>query len=172
MGFLGGTSGKEPTCQSRRHKRHGFDPWIGRIPLEKGMQSTPVFFSRESLGQRSLAGCSPWGCQELDTTEVTEHACTHLYWMVAPSRITFEGYLLLPPFLPDSQVIHVVCLSPPPPCLVPSCTTCHALEKELSTIYNRKMQCSPFIEFYLLKYVQAGHSILHVLCYIIFSITK
>ena len=25
-------SGKEPACQSRRYKRHGFDPWIGEIP--------------------------------------------------------------------------------------------------------------------------------------------
>ena len=26
LGFLRGTSGKEPTCQHRRSKRHGFDP--------------------------------------------------------------------------------------------------------------------------------------------------
>ena len=28
----GGTSGKEPTCQFRRHKRFRFDPWVGKIP--------------------------------------------------------------------------------------------------------------------------------------------
>ena len=27
-GFLGGASGKEHACPCRRHKRHGFDPWI------------------------------------------------------------------------------------------------------------------------------------------------
>ena len=32
MDFPGGTSGKEPTCQCRRLKRHGFDPWVGKIP--------------------------------------------------------------------------------------------------------------------------------------------
>ena len=37
MGFPGGPSDKDPACQSRRHKRHGFDPWVGKIPLEKGM---------------------------------------------------------------------------------------------------------------------------------------
>ena len=26
VGFPGGTSGKEPACQGRRCKRHGFDP--------------------------------------------------------------------------------------------------------------------------------------------------
>ena len=31
-GFPGGTSGKEPTFQCRRYKRHGFDPWVGKIP--------------------------------------------------------------------------------------------------------------------------------------------
>ena len=30
-------------------------------PLEKEMQPTPVFLPGESHGQRSLAGCSPWG---------------------------------------------------------------------------------------------------------------
>ena len=32
MGFPGGASGKEPTCQCRRPKRHGFDFWSGKIP--------------------------------------------------------------------------------------------------------------------------------------------
>ena len=30
--FPGGASGKGPTCQCRRPKRHGFDPWIRKIP--------------------------------------------------------------------------------------------------------------------------------------------
>ena len=29
----------------------------------------PVLLPGESHGRRSLVGCSPWGCQELDTTE-------------------------------------------------------------------------------------------------------
>ena len=37
MGFPGGAGGKEPVCQCRRHKRLGFDPWVGKIPLEEGM---------------------------------------------------------------------------------------------------------------------------------------
>ena len=32
MGFPGDASGKGPTCQSRRYKRHGFNPLIGKIP--------------------------------------------------------------------------------------------------------------------------------------------
>ena len=68
-GFPGGTSGKDPTCLCRRCKRCGFNPWVGKSPWRRALQLTPVFLPRESHGQRSLGGCSPWGCKELDTTE-------------------------------------------------------------------------------------------------------
>ena len=32
-------------------------------------QPTPVLLPRKSHGQKSLVGCSPWGREELDTTE-------------------------------------------------------------------------------------------------------
>ena len=32
LGFPGGASGKGPTCQCRRHKKHRFNPWVGRSP--------------------------------------------------------------------------------------------------------------------------------------------
>ena len=35
MGFSGGASGKEPTCQCRRHKRRWLEPWVGEDPLEE-----------------------------------------------------------------------------------------------------------------------------------------
>ena len=38
-------------------------------PLKKEMAITLVFLPGEFYGQRSLAGYSPWGCKELDTTE-------------------------------------------------------------------------------------------------------
>ena len=36
--FPGGASGREPSCQCRRHKRHGFDPWVGKIPWRRAWQ--------------------------------------------------------------------------------------------------------------------------------------
>ena len=66
-GLPGGTKvGKELTCQCRRHKRCGLGP--GKIPWRRAWQPPPVFLPGESHGQRSLAGYSPWGCKELDTT--------------------------------------------------------------------------------------------------------
>ena len=38
-------------------------------PLEEGCLPIPVLLPGESHGQRSLAGYSPWGHTELDTTE-------------------------------------------------------------------------------------------------------
>ena len=57
------TSGKEHTHHCRRYKRHGFDPWVGKIPWRRAWQPTPVFFPGESHRQRSLADYSPWGCR-------------------------------------------------------------------------------------------------------------
>ena len=67
MGFTGGASGKELTCQCRRQKGW-FNPWVGKI-WRRAWQPTPVFLPGESHGQRSLAGYSPRDCKELDTTE-------------------------------------------------------------------------------------------------------
>ena len=46
----------------------GSIPGSGR-PLEKEMDTYSSILAGKSHGQRSLAGCSPWGCKELDTTE-------------------------------------------------------------------------------------------------------
>ena len=44
-------------------------------PLEKEMKPTPIFLPEKSHGQRSLVGCSPRGCKELDMTkQLSTHA--------------------------------------------------------------------------------------------------
>ena len=55
----GGTSGNEPACQHRRHKRCGFDPWVRKIPWRRAWQPTPVFLPGDPSGQRSRGGYSP-----------------------------------------------------------------------------------------------------------------
>ena len=73
-GFPGGANGKEPACQCRRC---GFDPWAGKIPWRRALQSTPVLLPGESHGQRILASYSPWSRKELDTTE--QLTCTNIW---------------------------------------------------------------------------------------------
>ena len=53
VGFPGRASGKESTCQCRRHRRCGFKPWVGKILWRKQWRPTPVFLLGESHGQRS-----------------------------------------------------------------------------------------------------------------------
>ena len=48
-------------------------------PLEKEWQPTPVFLPGKSHGDRSLAGYSPWGCKEPDTTGQLVHTHTHTH---------------------------------------------------------------------------------------------
>ena len=47
----------------------GFCPWVRKIPQRRAWQPTPVLLPGKSHGRRSLVGCSPWGHEELDTTE-------------------------------------------------------------------------------------------------------
>ena len=65
-------------CQCSGYKRRGFHPWVRKILWRRAWQPTPVFLPRESHGQRSLAGYSPWGGKELDMTEAGRQASD--YW--------------------------------------------------------------------------------------------
>ena len=70
VGIPGGAVVKNlPASAGERCKRCEFDPWVGKIPQRRKWQPTSVFLPGKSHGQRSLVGCSPWGCKELDTTE-------------------------------------------------------------------------------------------------------
>ena len=69
LGFAGGASGKESACQCRRCKKRGLDPWARKIPWRRKRQATPIFLPGKFHGQRSLAGCSPWGRKESVRTE-------------------------------------------------------------------------------------------------------
>ena len=71
-GLLRWCSGKKSVWQFRRHKRHGFNPWVRKIPWRRKWQPTPVFLPGKSHGQRSLVGYSPWGQSESNMTEQQE----------------------------------------------------------------------------------------------------
>ena len=57
-----------PAMQETRVRSLGWEDL-----LVKGMATTPLFLPRESHGQRSLAGYSPWGRKESDTTKQLSH---------------------------------------------------------------------------------------------------
>ena len=53
--------------------RPRFNPWVRKILWRRGWLPTSVFLSGEFYAQRRLAGYSPWGCKEVDTTECLIH---------------------------------------------------------------------------------------------------
>ena len=69
------------SCQCRRHKRHGFNSCVGKIPWNRQWHPTPVFLSGKSRGQRSLASYNPqfMGPQRVRHNWMTEHTHTHLF---------------------------------------------------------------------------------------------
>ena len=62
LGFPGGSDGKESTCNAGDP---GSIPGWGRFPWRREWKPAPVFLT----GERSLAGHSPSGRKESDTTE-------------------------------------------------------------------------------------------------------
>ena len=62
--FPVGTRGKESTCQYRRHKRHSFNPWVGKILWSRKWQHTPVFLPGKFYEQRILMGYRPCCCKD------------------------------------------------------------------------------------------------------------
>ena len=87
-GFPGGVSGKEPTCQCRRHKRCRFNPWVGKIPWSTqmatcssihawkipwteelgGLQSTRLRKSRTRLIERYRVGSVRFSCSVMSNS--------------------------------------------------------------------------------------------------------
>ena len=80
------------------------ETWVQSLgregPLEKGITPTmwvlvmlppPIFLPGEFCGQKSLVGCSSWGCKESDMIEVTQdththtHTHTHTSYQAAPA---------------------------------------------------------------------------------------
>ena len=70
-GFPGGTSGKEPACRCRRHKRYRFDSWVRKIPQEEEMAIDSRILAWRIPRTEEPAGYSPWGRKESDTTKET-----------------------------------------------------------------------------------------------------
>ena len=88
-GLPRGHSSKESTCQCRRHKRHGFDPWVGKIPWSRKWQPAPVFWPENPMDRGA------W--------RATVHgAATSWTWLSVHTRTH--------PHTPDVTIIHLFSL--------------------------------------------------------------
>ena len=75
-----------------------FDPWVGKIPWRREQLPTPVFWPGEFHGQRSLAGYSPWGHREQDTTEQLSLHFILYSGSTNPSHPCLHSIPRIPPF--------------------------------------------------------------------------
>ena len=89
-------SGKESACQCKEHRRHGFNPWVGKIPWRRKWQPTPVFLPGKSHGQRSLAGFTKSRAQlsthrhtymELVTLSMPRLICAVFHWLMLGTQL-------------------------------------------------------------------------------------
>ena len=71
---------KEATCQCR------FEPCVWKIPWRRKWQPTLVFLSGKSLGQRNLAGYSPWGLKRVRQNLVAKTTNNMIIIVQLPSQ--------------------------------------------------------------------------------------
>ena len=75
LGFPGSTMIKNLPANDKQTRRHGFDPWVRKIPWKRKWKPTPVFLPGESHGQRA------WRATvhevEKSWTQLSTHA--HIY---------------------------------------------------------------------------------------------
>ena len=83
-----------PSGSDLQYGRPGFNPWIGKIPWRREWLRTPVFWPEEFHRQRSLAGYSPWGHKQSDTTERFS-LCATYYSRSYEVHIQFSSVQLL-----------------------------------------------------------------------------
>ena len=91
-GFLGDTSSKEPSCQFRRQKRHGFNHWSGRS--HEGSDGNPFQYS--CLGNSMNTGGwkdTVYGVAKSQTRLKQLSTNTCLLINSAPSTIIFRHSL-------------------------------------------------------------------------------
>ena len=80
--FPDGASGKKPAYQYRRHKRHGLDPWVRKIPWRRVWWPTPVFLSGESPWTEE-----PGGLQSMGSQRVGHDWATHIHSIIYKSQL-------------------------------------------------------------------------------------
>ena len=79
-----------------------FSSWAGKMPWRREKVPTSVFWPGKFHGQRSLAGYSPWGHKESDTTEgLSYRSPQHLKWL--------QLYINFWNLVSEKSVVHFEC---------------------------------------------------------------
>ena len=96
-------SSKEPACQGRICRRHGLNPWVGKIPCRRKWQPTPVFLPGKSHRQRSLVGNSLW---DHAGSDMSKRLSMHINCVM----LAMPANCFMPPFLHLSNENNITCI--------------------------------------------------------------
>ena len=87
----------------------GLVSWVGKIPLRRAWQPTPVFLPGKSHGHRSLAGYSLRYCTETDITEATGRTHRRLHTL---HEAAFKSKYVTPKTTENLEGASIVSLVP------------------------------------------------------------
>ena len=92
-GLIGGSVMKKSSCQCSRHRRHGFDHWLRRIPCRRKWWPIPVFCLENSMDrgawQATLHGVAKrWTWLSTHAPHITE--CLFFFFLLASIIYTWN----------------------------------------------------------------------------------
>ena len=109
-GFPGVTSGKEPACQGKRHRRRGLNPWIRKISWSRKWQPPPVFLPGKfhSRGPWSTVhgAAKPWMWPTIHTCTAYSLPCLFQGSLKLLNKVVAEPYassVLITPLYPSQK---------------------------------------------------------------------
>ena len=108
----GSTSGKESTCQYRRYKRHGFDPWVRKIPWSK--KCIPFQYSclENATGRGTWRSIIHWATMS-QTRPSDEHTFTYMYviYYIHCMALVFQSSLFICVQEFSEKIVMVICIN-------------------------------------------------------------
>ena len=93
--------GKESTCQCRRCRRSGLNPWVRKIPLRREWQPTPVFLPENSMDR----GVWWTAIHEVAESDMTEHAHITIHQIYFITHFETKNQLFFFEF-PQGNICH------------------------------------------------------------------
>ena len=92
VGYPGGTSDKEHTCHCRIYKRHGFNPWVGK--MEEGMATHSSILSWRIPWAGEPGRPQSHRVAKSDITEATQHGHMHELMIKNSSSLNLIFYFI------------------------------------------------------------------------------
>ena len=95
--------GKEYSCQCRRLRRYGFDPWVGKIPWSRKWQPTLVVLPGKFHGQKSTGSQRvghDWACTCSQCSSFCSREWSEMW------AVSLQEYCESPPLLPHFNLVE------------------------------------------------------------------